>query len=74
MNILLVDDELHMVSILERYFEREGYRTVTAYNGQEAIDKFYTEHVDVSVLDWMMPVVNVMEVTTKNQIVQIRGQ
>ena len=62
MNILIADDEVHMVSILERYFEREGYRTVAAYDGQEAIDKFYTEHVDVAVLDWMMPVVDGMEV------------
>lgn len=62
MNILIADDEVHMVSILERYFEREGYRTVTAYDGQEAIDKFYTEHVNVAVLDWMMPVVDGIEV------------
>ncbi len=62
MNILIADDEVHMVSILKRYFEREGYRTVAAYDGQEAIDKFYTEYVDVAVLDWMMPVVDGMEV------------
>lgn len=43
MNILIADDEVHMVSILKRYFEREGYRAVTAYDGQEAIDKVYTE-------------------------------
>lgn len=34
--ILIVDDEKHMVSLLQSYLTQEGYRLVTAYNGRDA--------------------------------------
>ena len=37
--IMIVDDEPDIVSMLKDYFEMNGYRTITAANGQEAIEK-----------------------------------
>ncbi len=37
--ILIVDDEADIVSMLKDYFEFNGYDTITAVNGLEAIQK-----------------------------------
>lgn len=37
--ILIVDDETDIVSMLKDYFELNGYDTITAVNGLEAIQK-----------------------------------
>lgn len=53
--ILVVDDEKRLVSLLESYFKREGYRVLTAFNGKEALPIAATEKPDLIVLDLMMP-------------------
>jgi CheY-like chemotaxis protein len=35
--ILIVDNDEHVLIALERELENEGYRTVTAWSGQEAL-------------------------------------
>lgn len=55
MNILIADDELSMLKILQVYFKKEGYNVLTARDGQEALDLFYTNKIDLAILDWMMP-------------------
>lgn len=40
--ILIVDDETDIVSMLKDYFELNGYDTITAVNGLEAIQKLKT--------------------------------
>ena len=35
--VLICDDDRDIVSALEIYLTSEGYRTVSAYNGEEAI-------------------------------------
>lgn len=55
MNILIADDELSMLKILQAYFKKEGYNVLTAKDGQEALDLFYTNKIDLAILDWMMP-------------------
>ena len=37
-NILICDDERDIVSALKIYLEAEGYTTVAAYNGNEAVE------------------------------------
>ena len=37
-NILICDDERDIVSALKIYLEAEGYNTVLAYNGNEAVN------------------------------------
>jgi DNA-binding response OmpR family regulator len=53
--ILVVDDEKRLVSLVESYLLREGYRVVTAYNGKEALTVARREKPDLIVLDLMMP-------------------
>lgn len=55
MRILIADDEQDMLRILSAYFKKEGYEVFTAENGEEALDVFYREKVDLAILDWMMP-------------------
>lgn len=62
MNILIVDDEKYMTSILKTYFQKEGFNVFTANNGEEALDIFYNNKIDISILDWMMPRISGVDV------------
>ena len=53
--ILIVDDEPNIVTLISRYAQREGYDTVTASDGREAINKSSTDDFDVVIMDVMMP-------------------
>ncbi len=53
--ILAVDDERHIVRLIQVNLERAGYEVVTAFDGREALLKIETEHPDMVVLDVMMP-------------------
>ena len=54
--ILIVDDESRMRILLRDFLEREGYQTLEASNGEEAMDLFYTDkNIDLIILDVMMP-------------------
>jgi DNA-binding response OmpR family regulator len=53
--ILIVDDEKKMVNLIRKCLEQEGYRTLEAFDGQEALEAFYREAPDLVVLDVMMP-------------------
>ena len=53
--VLICDDDRDIVSALEIYLTSEGYRTVSAYNGEEAIAAVRTENIDLILMDVMMP-------------------
>ena len=53
--ILIVDDEPNIVTLISRYAQRDGYDTVTASDGREAINKCSTDDFDVVIMDVMMP-------------------
>ena len=53
--ILVVDDEQKIVDIVRAYLEREGFRVVTAYDGEAALKVFRQEKPDLIVLDLMLP-------------------
>ncbi|WP_297630014.1 response regulator transcription factor [uncultured Clostridium sp.] len=55
MNILIADDEIMLTNILKIYFEKEGYKVFIANDGEEALNIFYNEKIDLAILDWMMP-------------------
>jgi two-component system alkaline phosphatase synthesis response regulator PhoP len=54
--ILVVDDEPDMVEMIKTALEGASHRVITAYNGQEGLDKAREEKPDAIVLDIMMPV------------------
>ena len=54
-HILLVDDEPAILDIVTRYLSKEGYQVTTAMNGQEALDHYRAQAVDLIITDIMMP-------------------
>ena len=60
--ILLVDDEDSVQKLLAYPLEREGYRVIQARDGEEALRRFESEHVDLVVLDIMLPRLDGLEV------------
>src|SRR5689334_22193913 len=60
--ILAVDDERHIVRLVQVNLQRAGYDVVTAYDGKDALEKVESEHPDLVVLDVMMPYMDGFEV------------
>ena len=53
--ILLVDDEPLIVKGLRYTLEQEGYEILTAADGEEALQVFFEQPVDLVLLDVMLP-------------------
>ena len=53
--ILLVDDEEMIIEVLQAYFEKEGWKIITASNGIEALKKAKEFQPDLIILDLMLP-------------------
>jgi DNA-binding response OmpR family regulator len=60
--ILLVDDEDSVRKVLAFPLERDGYVVVQAADGEEALERFAEQHVDLVVLDIMLPRLDGLEV------------
>ncbi len=57
LHILLVDDELSILTLLEEILRKEGHTTVSCLNGKEAL-KIFSRHdseFDLVILDMIMP-------------------
>ena len=54
-HILVVDDDKDIVNTLRIQLEKEGYKVLCAYDGQEALDVLVRETVHLILLDVMMP-------------------
>ncbi len=54
-NILVVDDDKNTRILLKAVLEAERYNVLTAKDGEEALDKMEENHIDLIVLDIMMP-------------------
>lgn len=53
--ILIVEDEPDLRSLLDRHLDRAGYKVVLAEDGIEALEKAWTEPLDLVLLDLMLP-------------------
>ena len=53
--VLVVDDERSNVESLEKIFQREGMRVLTAYDAKHALELVRTHRVHVVLTDLMMP-------------------
>lgn len=62
MNILIADDEKQMTTIINLYLKKEGFEVFIANDGDEALEIFYENKIDVAILDWMMPFTDGVEV------------
>lgn len=53
--ILLAEDNKNTAKFLELILKKDGYEVHKALNGKEALDVLYSQHIDLIVLDVMMP-------------------
>lgn len=53
--VLVVDDDDAVLELLEMVVQKEGFRSVTATDGQEALDKVAATKPDLILLDLMLP-------------------
>jgi phosphate regulon transcriptional regulator PhoB len=60
--ILVVEDEKDIVKMLEYNLKKEGYGTLSARNGDTAIEVAKKEHPDLILLDLMLPGIDGLEV------------
>lgn len=63
--VLVVDDELALLEIFKRWFEREGCRVFTAQDGAQALDLASANAVDMVVSDIRMPVLDGIELAKR---------
>lgn len=56
--ILIVDDEPDIVETLDFLIQSEGYESITAMDGEDALKKAKEESPDIIILDVMLPKIN----------------
>ncbi|MCS5423057.1 MULTISPECIES: response regulator transcription factor [Psychrilyobacter] len=62
MKILVVEDEENIRKVIKKILEINEFEVLEARDGAEAMDIFYSEKIDLIILDWMLPKVNGIEV------------
>ena len=63
--VLIVDDERPIVDILKYNLEKDGYQTIEAYDGAQALEMALTKNPDIILLDVMLPKMDGFEVCRK---------
>ena len=63
--VLICDDDRDIVSALKIYLTSEGYNTVEAYNGEEAVAAVREKNIDLILMDVMMPKLDGIRATAK---------
>lgn len=64
-NILIVDDEIHILELLRYNLENNGYNVIQAETGEEALEKIKTNDINIILLDLMLPKIDGLEVLRK---------
>lgn len=62
-HILVADDDKHTRMLLRAVLESENYTVSTAENGEQALELLDREHIDLVILDVMMPEMDGYEFT-----------
>jgi diguanylate cyclase (GGDEF)-like protein len=63
--VLVIEDHPDQRELLELVLQREGYRVITAANGEEALEKLEKEEVHLALSDIMMPKMDGLELLRK---------
>lgn len=58
MDLLLVEDDIDLQKVLAQYLELSGFTVYTANHGKHGLSVFREQHVDLCILDVMMPVMD----------------
>lgn len=56
--VLIVDDDVGMVRLLQKWLKVAGYETLEAFDGYSAIDRIKETHPDLILLDVLLPDLN----------------
>lgn len=59
--VLVVDDEIHIVQVVAIKLRNNGFEVVTAENGAEALELVRSQHPDMVITDYQMPVMTGVE-------------
>ncbi len=62
--VLIIDDDESIRSLLNLYFEQEGYEVETVATGEHAIERFEVGRFQLVMLDYYMPGMNGLEVAS----------
>ena len=62
-NILIVEDDKNIRKLMQTVLRQNGYDTFCASDGDEALDIFDKEHIDLMICDIMMPNMDGYELT-----------
>ena len=60
--ILVVDDDKKTVDLIRLYLEKERYRVLVAYDGQQALTLARQKYPSLIILDWMLPHVDGLDI------------
>ena len=63
--VLVVDDEIHIVTVVAIKLRNNGYEVITADNGKDAFDVACQEQPDIIVTDFQMPTMTGIEMVRK---------
>ncbi|MBH8571496.1 response regulator [Nostocaceae cyanobacterium CENA369] len=61
-HILLVEDEVKLAKFLELELSYQGYQVSIAYDGLTALTAAREWHLDLVILDWMLPNLSGLEI------------
>lgn len=64
-NILIADDDTRIAELVEVYLKNEGYTVIAAYDGEESMEIARKEHIDLAIIDIMMPKIDGFELCRK---------
>ena len=53
--ILIIEDEEGINNIVKSYLIKEGYEVFQAFDGEEGLEVFLRENIDLVILDLMLP-------------------
>ncbi|MDO4765627.1 MAG: response regulator transcription factor [Eubacteriales bacterium] len=73
-NILIAEDEERLRKIVVKYLSNEGFRVLEAENGEDALEIFEKNEIDLAILDVMMPKVdgwNVLKKIRENSTIPV---